>query len=421
MPHGLNRRTSTLLVIVAIGASLLVLPAGSAAAASGDLDPTFSDDGIAPVPFFDGGGGLNGVARDGGKIVAVGSGWRVARLLADGSADTSFGGGDGWLTGDLPYPEIGAYDAVVHPDGRISVVGHASDGSSSRLAVTRYRPGGGLDRSFSDDGWLTSTSPDGIDYVYGYEAVLQPDGKLVVAGESYDGTDTPADANLVVFRFTTKGRLDRTFDGDGKAFVDLGAEDAGLDVGLTSRGAIVVSGWTHDVITDDWSSVIVRFDASGQLDDRFAGDGTRVVNLVPDGEDYAQALALTDDDRVVVGIEAYPGGPVETRVVRLTPRGRIDRDFGGGDGMASGFGAGFQFRDLALRSDGTIAGVGYVVDEVSSFVLRPGGRPLGSYGTDGVATTTTEGDPRAMLIDRKDRIVAVGTTASLLVAFRMRR
>lgn len=420
MRHDPHRRSIALTIVLAVGVSFVVLSASAAAAAPGDLDASFSDDGIAPVPFADGGGGLNGVARDGARIVAVGSGWRVARLLAGGSADEAFGGGDGWLTGNLPFPEIGAYDAVVDPDGRITVVGHASDNSSSRVAVARYRPGGRLDRSFSDDGWLTVTSPDGIDWVYGYAAVLQPDGKLVVAAESYDGMVTPIEANLVVYRFTEDGRLDKTFDGDGRAFVDLGGEDAGLDVGLTSRGAIVVSGWTHDTVTDDWSSVVVRFDRSGELDDRFSGDGIRVVNVLPNGDDYAHALDITGDDHIVLGVETFPGA-VDTRVVRLTPRGRLDQSFGGGDGIASGFGQGFQFRDLELRSDGTIAGVGYVAGDVSSFVLRAGGRPLGTYGVDGVATTTTEGDPRAMFVDARDRIVAVGTAGSQLVAFRIRR
>jgi uncharacterized delta-60 repeat protein len=421
MPRSSHRRSITLLVTLAVGASLVLLTSPPATAAPGDLDPTFSEDGIAPVPFFDDGGGLLGVARDGAKIVAVGSDWRVARLLSSGLPDTTFGGGDGWLTGNLPFPDIGADDAVVDGDGRITVVGYASDGTSSRVAVARYRPGGGLDRSFSDDGWVTATSPDGVGYVYGYAAALQPDGKLVVAAESYDGSVDPIKANMVVYRFTTGGRLDRTFDGDGRMYVDLGAEEAGLDVALTSRNGIVVSGWTHDVINDDWSSVVVRLLPNGEKDVRFSGDGIRIVNALPNDEDYARTVEVTDDDGIVLGVETSSSGQVEARVVQLTSRGRLDQGFGGGDGIASGFGQDFQFQDLKIRSDGTIAGVGAVGGALSSFVLRASGRPLGTYGIGGVATTSTDGDPRAMLVDAKDRIVAVGTTETYLVAFRLRR
>src|SRR5687768_14654213 len=80
--------------------------------AAGDPDPTFGQAGVAAGNF----GGTAAVFKDvavlsDGKILAVGarsngqggaaSDFLVARYNADGSADTSFGGGDGFVLTDF--------------------------------------------------------------------------------------------------------------------------------------------------------------------------------------------------------------------------------------------------------------------------------------------------------------------------------
>ena len=65
---------------------------------------------------------------------------------------------------------------------------------------------------------------------------LQPDGKIVVAGDTVSG--------LLVMRYHPNGTLDTTFDGDGKATPDLGQlTRRGTSVAIQADGKIVVAGW----------------------------------------------------------------------------------------------------------------------------------------------------------------------------------
>ena len=88
-------------LLVVFAASLLAT--ASAHAAPGDLDPTFSGDGLQTTDFDGGGGGADVAVQADGKIVVVGSAggdFAVGRYNRDGSLDPTFSG-DGKQTTDL--------------------------------------------------------------------------------------------------------------------------------------------------------------------------------------------------------------------------------------------------------------------------------------------------------------------------------
>jgi len=390
-------RRSTIWVVTA---SWVVLAAAPASAASGQLDTSFGGDGIVAVDF----GGTseefkNGV-QVGSKVVAVGAvdgDFAVARLRAGGAPDANFAGGDGRRTIDFGH-EDGAYGVAVYPDRRVAVVGWANDASGdARLAVAVLQRGGGLDSSFSGDGLATVRSPDGLP-AFGYDAVVQPDGKLVVVGESYDGVN---DGRFVVCRFTRKGRVDRTFSGDGRVALNIGSEtDGAWRVELTGTGKIVMAGWSQK---STYRTAVARLLPGGRLDASFSKDGVRVLDLVP-GNDYALGLALTTDDGVVLGVHADNGG-ADPHVVKLTPRGRNDPGFGGGDGIVSNFADGFRLVDIGVRSDGRILGVTSSGISIASFLVSA----KGVYSTHyGLAITDTTAEIEAMHVDGLGRPVITG-------------
>ena len=135
--------------------------------ASGDPDPTFSGDGVVLIDPPSGFGALLDLAIDSrGRILAAGTGLpcgtipmpdtctpsqrpRLARFLANGTLDTSFGNG-GWAR--LPAPlggRIGDFQTVaVDPRGWILA------GGSSGLegSVVRFTPDGRADTRFATDG-----------------------------------------------------------------------------------------------------------------------------------------------------------------------------------------------------------------------------------------------------------------------------
>lgn len=133
---------------------------------SGAADTSFSGDGVANVAFDLGGGFIDAaraVAIDGGRIVVAGTVQRsaddadfgVARLLGDGTLDTSFSS-DGKreiffnLHPDLPFDT--ASSVAITPDGKILVGGEALDSSSNtnRVALARLNDNGTLDASFCE-------------------------------------------------------------------------------------------------------------------------------------------------------------------------------------------------------------------------------------------------------------------------------
>src|SRR5690606_21251244 len=115
-----------------------------------------------------------------------------------------------------------ATDVAIQPDGNIVVVGFTSVGND--FAVARVLANGsGLDASFDADGKVT-IDLGGTDEAHG--VVVQPDGKIVVAGSTSSNND------FAVARLNADGSLDATFDTDGKVTPTFGGVDVGRDVAL---------------------------------------------------------------------------------------------------------------------------------------------------------------------------------------------
>jgi uncharacterized delta-60 repeat protein len=120
----------------------------------------------------------------------------------------------------------------VQPDRKIVVAGNAS--GSATMTVTRLMPNGSLDTTFDGDGTATIDFGSLADLANG--AVRQPDGRIVVAGY------TQADEDVAVARLNADGSPDLTFGGAGKATVDFGFATFGNAVALQPNGRIVVAG-----------------------------------------------------------------------------------------------------------------------------------------------------------------------------------
>ena len=205
--------------------------------ANGALDNTFGTGGKAPVDF--GGDDFgHAIARQAnGRILVAGHSQVtgqsvfsavVARLRASGTIDPDFG-----VNGRVTLPGGGIARAVlVQPDRQILVAGNAS--GSAMMTVTRLHPNGSPDITFDGDGTATIDFGSLADLAGG--AVLQPDGKIVVAGSTQDAED------VAIARLNANGSPDATFGAAGKATVDFGVATFGFAVALQPNGRIVVAG-----------------------------------------------------------------------------------------------------------------------------------------------------------------------------------
>jgi uncharacterized delta-60 repeat protein len=121
---------------------------------------------------------------------------------------------------------------------------------------------------------------------------LAPSGQIVAAGgwESFP-----------LARSGSGGGVDAGFDGTGALFPGYkGAARLAYAVFQVQKdGRLVAAGYVNDDVTSETDFALARFDTDGSLDASFGGDGM-VTTDFSGGGDYARAIALQPDGKVVV-------------------------------------------------------------------------------------------------------------------------
>jgi uncharacterized delta-60 repeat protein len=361
------RRTRRCAATLASAAILLAMTAGAAGAAPGDPDPSFGGDGRKT---FDAGGYDHAEAvlvQPDGKLLIAGSAdydLSVTRLNRDGSVDPAFG------TAGIRKVDFGAYEVghslVLQPDGRILVAGYtASNGGDG--VVVRLNADGSLDDTFDGDGRKrVGTSA----YDFANEVLVQTNGRIVVVGVSNN--------DVAAWRLNPDGSPDVAFDGDGAAFVDFGAAEAGWAAALQADGRIVVAGYA----SENGDFAVVRFNAGGSLDTSFSFDGRNTVNF--GGADLAKAVLVQANGRIVVAGWTWNGG--DAALARLNVDGSLDPTFDG-DGKATiGDAATSSAADaVLLQPDGRLVATGYVDGTLTIWRLNANGSLDYGFGGGGAA------------------------------------
>ncbi|MBK9191727.1 MAG: hypothetical protein IPM77_09555 [Crocinitomicaceae bacterium] len=237
-----------------------------------------------------------------GKIIFVGSAFIsgdkdfvVVRLNSDGSLDATFGG-DGIVTTDFNNFEDAAHSVAIQPDGKIVVGGESSTAMGPDFAVARYNSDGTLDNTFSGNGKVTADFDN--DWDYGISLALQTDGKIVLGGYRYEMT---TDYDFALARFTADGILDNTFSADGKTTTDFGFfQDYISEIAIQPDGKIVAAGFGISGVTFFEDFCLARYNVSGSLDASF-GTGGKVMTEVAEYSDECWAMAIQSDGKILIG------------------------------------------------------------------------------------------------------------------------
>ncbi len=150
---------------------------------------------------------------------------------------------------------------------------------SARLSVVAQ---GTLDASFGTAGIVT-TDVAQVDAAVTGSVALQPDGKIVVVGDSGASLST---ITSIVIRCMPDGSLDSTFGSGGK--VTLAASQA-FGVAIQADGKIVVVG----VTTPGRQAMVVRLEADGSPDAGFGSSGTVTTGFGGSGADAEAVVVQT--------------------------------------------------------------------------------------------------------------------------------
>ncbi len=191
---------------------------------------------------------------------------------------------------------------VLQPDGKVLVAGEFTNFDGvARSRIARLNADGQLDTSF-DPGAGANGPVRAL--------ALAPDGKLLIAGQftSYAG-----EPRSFIARLNSDGSLDPTFD------PGAGASSAVNALALQPDGRVLLGGeFTHFDLTP--RGRIARLNSDGSLDTSFdPGSGA---------SDFVAALALQPDGRVLVGgLFTSFNGATRRRTARLHPDGSLDASY----------------------------------------------------------------------------------------------
>lgn len=286
----------------------------------GSLDKTFDGDGKKTIRVKDSSDAYDVAIQRDGKIVIAGgdfnggfstsgynanSDFAVVRLNSNGSFDGTFGfmgkttvAMGGWETANAVTIDYTGTAATNPHFGKIILAGSYSDDTAtpSYMALARLNSDGKRDWSFDrvqglpDTGYNIDPFPgrrnSGLNSV-----LMQPDGKIVVAG--YAGDDTAGSNQFALARYDANGKLDKSFGPNGNGFVEtgFGGADFGHELIQVPSGDLIVAG------TVNGRFALAAYDANGKLDTTFGTGGKVKLDV---GNASSVGLASGPDGRMLI-------------------------------------------------------------------------------------------------------------------------
>src|SRR5438552_7539232 len=296
----------------------------------------------------------------------------VARYNANGTPDTTnVVGGTGLVTTDVDTSQDDvAFATVLQPDGKIIAVG-TSFTTPARIVVIRYNANGTPDSSFGNNGITVTSLPSAS--ADGFAAILDPDGKLLVAGRSCPSSG-PSGFLLLRYHTNSNGVTGTAGALDTAGFNSpLGYVVTPIPSGTkTSANAVAVSGTNillagQSKIGVKFVVALARYTSSGALDSTF-GNGGLVTTPIFSLDAAAAAVAVQGDGKIVAaGLAGSASANVwDVALLRYNANGSLDTDpdptrgFGAGTGIVTtDIGSSSNYANaVALQADGKIVVVG---------------------------------------------------------------
>ncbi|WP_037624563.1 DUF11 domain-containing protein [Streptomyces aureus] len=325
---------------------------------------------------------------------------------APGGLDTTFSGDGKVLTGIADDDH--ANDVAVQPDGKIVSVGASVDDRAveSDFALTRHNPDGTPDTGFGGDGTVTTAVNNlgsSLQWSEAQAVTLQSDGKIVVVGSSWREYEDCC--WFVVARYNPDGTLDNTFSGDGRVFADFDGPTEARDVAVDASGRIVAAGYSGGRMA------VLRLTSDGTPDPTFGGDGSVTANpagqTLQEGGD-GRALALQPDGKIVVGGEVGTTA-FDFALMRFNTDGSVDTTFDGDGIVRTDFGDYDSVEGLAVQPDGKIVAAGGSGARFALARYLPNGALDTSFDGNGKVITPGGGAADVALQPADGRIVVAGT------------
>ncbi|HKJ64545.1 MAG TPA: CFI-box-CTERM domain-containing protein [Desulfopila sp.] len=322
--------------------------------------------------------------------------------------DPDFGDG-GVRQIDIGNLDDRGYAAVVQTDGKILVAGTSEEDPTVKVAVIRLNEDGTLDTTFQNDGKATFMLGSGD--AGANDVALKADGSILTVG--FLEPDVDENKQIALMQITPTGLEDLSFGPGGTGIVTLvDGENSGeaFDVAIDGQGRILVAGqlWSED---RSWA-VVARYSGDGLIDSSFGVDGYRRIETESDSA--ASFVGVQSSGKIIVGGTSQQDSLKTAVLYRLNEDGSIDADYGTeGHVLLGGFDADSEFFDAVLLSDDSLVATGYTTangqTSITAARFTPTGELDASFGTDGVHISDLGNSSRGYS-------VAVKTDGTLLLA-----
>ena len=399
LPHELSLRDDGSIVLAGIGDTVLPYTLWydfrlARFLADGRPDTTFGPNGsavLARSEIYDDVVALS-VRPDGNMLVTGVKNWNfcLTRHFPDGSLDPGFGSKGITETEFMSPPSDDQAEAMaIQPDGRILVSGRSYfllsyDALLRKPYITRLLPNGAPDTTFAIAGTLRAMLP-------GILLAVQPDHKTVVAGHQ------------ALRRFLSDGRPDTTFGQNGLTW-DYRLSEA--DLAVQPDGRIVLSGSSSADNGGSFRFALARYLSDGSPDPGFGSNGLASVSFGPSSNSVAQAVKFLPDGKILACGYTDVGSPVKFALARLQSDGTPDPAFGTNGTVTTGFtGNAYAYR-LAILPDGKILLGGQMLFNTLAMArYLPDGSPDPAFGNAGQLTVPDIALVNDMAVDSAGRIL----------------
>ena len=320
----------------------------------GTLDSTFGSAGRASTVIGSGSSSAMAIAlQPDGKLVLAGGCFGTSttdicalRYNTNGTLDTSFGSG-GKIIAVIAASVDASPSVAVQSDGRIVLAGHCDGVSNLDFCALRYNANGTPDTSFGSGGKVITPMFGGNDSVRA--VALQPDGKIVLAGYCFNGL---VDFAFCALRYNADGTPDAGFGSGGKTRNAMGFGSASATALVVQPdGKLVLAGSCIGAINTDFCAL--RYNVDGSLDTGF-GSGGKVITAIGTGADRATAIALQPDGKLVLAGTCIGASDPDFCALRYHANGTLDASFGTGGSVVSSLSSFDNGNAILLQPDGKL-------------------------------------------------------------------
>lgn len=255
----------------------------------------------------------------------------IARLNADGTPDSGFGGGDGKFAFGASTSPDDPRGLAATPDGGYVLAGRHSQKicpevtcpTQEMFTLYKVTSAGAMDATFTGGpenrampgatGVVTTLMGSvNTDFSEAMQVAARPDGKIFAAGY---GTDN-GQGRAAIALYNTDGSLDTSFGTGGRVLTSLADGGGFTDVIALPDGGAIASGFAN-TLSGQWK-VMVRYLPTGALDPMFGIGGIRLFDT--DQFYFSDKSVLQPDGKLVSGAVT----PTKAVVFRLTGFPAVD-------------------------------------------------------------------------------------------------